>query len=160
MHVTLLNVEELATYCIRTFALQRNGFMEKREVKQFQFTAWPDHGVPDHPTPFLMFLRRIKAVNPPESGPMIIHCSAGVGRTGCFIVIDSMIERLKYDNTIDIYGHVTSLRAQRNYTVQTEDQYIFIYDSVLETVIAGNTEVLARNLYNHIQILSQVVPGK
>ncbi|KAI1290100.1 Tyrosine-protein phosphatase Lar [Halotydeus destructor] len=160
MHVTLLGVEELATYCIRTFCIQRTGYMEKREVKQFQFTAWPDHGVPDHPTPFLMFLRRIKSLNPAEAGPMVIHCSAGVGRTGCFIVIDSMLERLKYDDSLDIYGHVTSLRAQRNYTVQTEDQYIFIYDAVLEAVIAGNTEISAQNLYSHIQIQMQMVPGE
>ncbi|KAK4337061.1 hypothetical protein RND71_043757 [Anisodus tanguticus] len=160
MFVTLMNVEELSTYCIRTFILQRTGYMDKREIRQFQFTAWPDHGVPDHPTPFLMFLRRIKAMNPIDSGPLVIHCSAGVGRTGCFIVIDSMIERLKYENTVDIYGHVTSLRAQRNYTVQTEDQYIFIYDSVLEAVIAGCSEVHIRNLYNHLQMLMQVVPGE
>ena len=71
-----------------------------------------------------------------------------------------MLERLKYENTIDIYGHVTCLRAQRNYTVQTEDQYIFIHDAVLEAVIAGNTEVSARNLYNHIQMSMQIVPGE
>ncbi|XP_025017927.1 tyrosine-protein phosphatase Lar isoform X2 [Tetranychus urticae] len=159
MQVTLTNVEELAYYCIRTFTLQRYGYMESREVKQFQFTAWPDHGVPDHPTPFLMFLRRIKILNPPDAGPMIVHCSAGVGRSGCFIVIDSMLERLRYENTVDIYGHVTVLRAQRNYMVQTEDQYIFINDAVLEAVIAGNTEVSIRNLYNHVQMLLQVVPG-
>ncbi|CAM6000606.1 unnamed protein product, partial [Sphagnum balticum] len=124
------------------------------------FTAWPDHGVPDHPTPFLIFLRRVKTMNPPEAGPLVVHCSAGVGRTGCYIVIDSMLERLRYENTIDIYGHVTCLRAQRNYTVQTEDQYVFIYDSVLEAVMSGNTEVSARNLYNHIQLLMQLVPGE
>jgi receptor-type tyrosine-protein phosphatase F len=160
MHVTLVNVEELSTYCIRTFVLQRAGFAEKREIRQFQFTAWPDHGVPDHPTPFLMFLRRVNALNAPDAGPMVIHCSAGVGRTGCFIVIDSMLQRLQHENTVDIYGHVTCLRAQRNYTVQTEDQYIFIYDAVLEAVQAGNTEILAGTLYGHLQQLLQLVPGE
>lgn len=159
MQVTLTYVEELAYYCIRTFTLQRYGYMDSREVRQFQFTAWPDHGVPDHPTPFLMFLRRVKTMNPIDAGPMIIHCSAGVGRTGCFIVIDSMLERLKYESTIDIYGHTTCLRAQRNYTVQTEDQYIFIHDAVLEVVISGDTEIPIRSLYNHVQMLMQVIPG-
>jgi Protein-tyrosine phosphatase len=82
------------------------------------------------------------------------HCSAGVGRTGTFIVIDATLERIKHVNTIDIYGHVTCLRAQRNYMVQTEDQYVFIHDSVLEAVQSGNTEILARNLGTHIQKLS------
>ena len=64
-----------------------------------------------------------------------------MGRTGAFIVIDSMLERLKHEKTVDVYGHVTCLRAQRNYMVQTEDQYIFIHDALLEAVLAGNTEV-------------------
>ncbi|XP_077331215.1 receptor-type tyrosine-protein phosphatase delta isoform X27 [Lithobates pipiens] len=160
IQVTLLDTVELATYCVRTFALYKNGSSEKREVRQFQFTAWPDHGVPEHPTPFLAFLRRVKTCNPPDAGPMVVHCSAGVGRTGCFIVIDAMLERIRHEKTVDIYGHVTLMRAQRNYMVQTEDQYIFIHDALLEAVTCGNTEVPARNLYAYIQKLTQIEPGE
>ncbi|KAG9509735.1 Tyrosine-protein phosphatase Lar, partial [Fragariocoptes setiger] len=156
--VTVIDVEELAYYSIRTFKIQHQNSTETREIRQFQFTAWPDHGVPNHPTPFIMFLRRIKSSNPPDAGPLVVLCSAGVGRTGCFIVIDSMIERIKYENTVDIYGHVTCLRAQRNYIVQTEDQYMFIHDAVLEAVIASNTCIPAQNLEAHLHSLSQVVP--
>ncbi|XP_061620684.1 receptor-type tyrosine-protein phosphatase delta isoform X40 [Phyllopteryx taeniolatus] len=156
IQVTLLDTVELATYCVRTFALFKNGSSEKREVRQFQFTAWPDHGVPEHPTPFLAFLRRVKACNPPDAGPMVVHCSAGVGRTGCFIVIDAMLERIKHEKTVDIYGHVTLMRAQRNYMVQTEDQYVFIHDALQEAVNCGTTEVPARNLYAYIQKLTQI----
>ncbi|XP_067297929.1 protein tyrosine phosphatase receptor type Db isoform X1 [Pseudorasbora parva] len=158
MQVSLLDTVELATYCVRTFALFKSGSGEKREVRQFQFTAWPDQGVPEHPTPFLAFLRRVKACNPPDAGPIAVHCSAGVGRTGCFIVIDAMLERVKQEKTIDVYGHVTLMRSQRNYMVQTEEQYIFIYDALLEAVSCGNTEVPARNLYAYIQRLSQTEP--
>ncbi|XP_047026759.1 tyrosine-protein phosphatase Lar isoform X2 [Helicoverpa zea] len=159
MSVTIAEVQELATYCIRTFQVERNGnSSERREIKQLQFTAWPDHGVPDHPAPFLQFLRRVRALNPPDAGPLVVHCSAGVGRTGCFIVIDSMLERARHERTVDIYGHVTCLRAQRNYMVQTEDQYIFIHDALLEAVICGDTEVPARNLHAHIQKLMRVDP--
>nr|XP_033480533.1 protein tyrosine phosphatase receptor type Db isoform X31 [Epinephelus lanceolatus] len=160
IQVTLLDTVELATYSVRTFALYKSGSNEKREVRHFQFTAWPDHGVPEHPTPFLAFLRRVKACNPPDAGPMAVHCSAGVGRTGCFIVIDAMAERIKHEKTIDIYGHVTLMRSQRNYMVQTEDQYIFIHDALLEAVTCGNTEVPARNLYSYIQRLTQIEPGE
>ncbi|XP_056265326.1 protein tyrosine phosphatase receptor type Db isoform X21 [Pseudoliparis swirei] len=160
IQVTLLDTVELATYSVRTFALYKSGSNEKREVRHFQFTAWPDHGVPEHPTPFLAFLRRVKACNPPDAGPMVIHCSAGVGRTGCFIVIDAMTERLKHEKALDIYGHVTLMRSQRNYMVQTEDQYIFIHDALLEAVTCGNTEVPARNLYSYIQRLTQMEPGE
>ncbi|KAM8773074.1 protein tyrosine phosphatase receptor type Db isoform 7-T9 [Acanthopagrus schlegelii] len=160
IQVTLLDTVELATYSVRTFALYKSGSNEKREVRHFQFTAWPDHGVPEHPTPFLAFLRRVKACNPPDAGPMVVHCSAGVGRTGCFIVIDAMAERIKHEKTLDIYGHVTLMRSQRNYMVQTEDQYIFIHDALLEAVTCGNTEVPARNLYSYIQRLTQIEPGE
>uniref|UniRef100_A0A8B9LGC9 protein-tyrosine-phosphatase n=1 Tax=Astyanax mexicanus TaxID=7994 RepID=A0A8B9LGC9_ASTMX len=158
--VTLLDTIELATFCVRTFSLHKNGSSEKREVRQFQFTAWPDHGVPEYPTPFLAFLRRVKTCNPPDAGPIIAHCSAGVGRTGCFIVIDAMLERIKHEKTVDIYGHVTLMRAQRNYMVQTEDQYSFIHDALLEAVACGNTEVAARSLFSYIQKLAQVEPGE
>ncbi|XP_036376538.1 receptor-type tyrosine-protein phosphatase S isoform X6 [Megalops cyprinoides] len=158
--VTLLDTIELATFCVRTFSLHKNGSSEKREVRQFQFTAWPDHGVPEYPTPFLAFLRRVKTCNPPDAGPIIAHCSAGVGRTGCFIVIDAMLERIKHEKTVDIYGHVTLMRSQRNYMVQTEDQYSFIHDALLEAVACGNTEVAARSLYTYIQKLAQVESGE
>ncbi|XP_057181725.1 receptor-type tyrosine-protein phosphatase S isoform X4 [Triplophysa rosa] len=160
IQVTLLDTIELATFCVRTFSLHKNGSSEKREVRQFQFTAWPDHGVPEYPTPFLAFLRRVKTCNPPDAGPIIAHCSAGVGRTGCFIVIDAMLERIKHEKTVDIYGHVTLMRSQRNYMVQTEDQYSFIHDALLEAVACGNTEVAARSLFSYIQKLAQVETGE
>ncbi|XP_073793114.1 receptor-type tyrosine-protein phosphatase S isoform X27 [Danio rerio] len=160
IQVTLLDTIELATFCVRTFSLHKNGSSEKREVRQFQFTAWPDHGVPEYPTPFLAFLRRVKTCNPPDAGPIIAHCSAGVGRTGCFIVIDAMLERIKHEKTVDIYGHVTLMRSQRNYMVQTEDQYSFIHDALLEAVACGNTEVAARSLFSYIQKLAQVEAGE
>ncbi|XP_041126652.1 protein tyrosine phosphatase receptor type Fa isoform X1 [Polyodon spathula] len=159
IQVTMLDTVELATYSVRTFALYKNGSSEKRELRQFQFMAWPDHGVPEYPTPILAFLRRVKACNPPDAGPMVVHCSAGVGRTGCLIVIEAMLERMKHEKSVDIYGHVTCMRSQRNYMVQTEDQYIFIHEALLEAAICGNTEVPARNLYAHIQKLTQIPPG-
>ncbi|XP_077440031.1 protein tyrosine phosphatase receptor type Fa isoform X2 [Vanacampus margaritifer] len=160
IQVTMLDTVELATYSVRTFALYKNGSSERREVRQFQFMAWPDHGVPEYPTPTLAFLRRVKACNPPDAGPMVVHCSAGVGRTGCFMVIDAMLERMKHEHSVDVYGHVTCMRAQRNYMVQTEDQYVFIHEALLEAAVCGNTEVAARNLYAHIHKLSHVPPGE
>uniref|UniRef100_A0A3B1IBT9 protein-tyrosine-phosphatase n=1 Tax=Astyanax mexicanus TaxID=7994 RepID=A0A3B1IBT9_ASTMX len=160
VQVTLLDTMELATFCVRTFSLHKSGCNERREVRQFQFTAWPDHGVPEYPTPFLAFLRRVKACNPPDAGPVAVHCSAGVGRTGCFIVIDAMLERIRHERTVDIYGHVTLMRSQRNYMVQTEDQYGFIHEALLEAVACGNTEVAARSLYSYMQKLSQVESGE
>lgn len=82
MTISITDVQELATYCIRTFQINKQGYSDRREIKQLQFTAWPDHGVPDHPAPFLQFLKRVRSMNPSDAGPIVVHCSAGVGRTG------------------------------------------------------------------------------
>ncbi|KAK0395237.1 hypothetical protein QR680_001181 [Steinernema hermaphroditum] len=155
IQVTLVDTLTLAHYTIRTFTIEHRDEKECREIKHLQYTAWPDHGVPDHPTPFLMFLKRVRTLNDPEAGPIISHCSAGIGRTGAFIVIDCMLERLRYESTVDIFGCVTSLRSQRSYMVQTDDQYVFIHDAVLDAVQSGSTEVPASKLFGHIQMLHQ-----
>ncbi|XP_017335022.1 protein tyrosine phosphatase receptor type Fa isoform X4 [Ictalurus punctatus] len=160
IQVTLLDTVELATYSVRTFTMYKSGSSEKREVRQFQFMVWPDHGVPEYPTPILAFMRRVKTCNPPDAGPMVVHCSAGVGRTGCFIVIDAMLERMKHEQAVDVYGHVTLMRSQRNYMVQTEDQYVFIHDALLEAAVSAHTEVPARSLYSHLQKLTNTPPGE
>nr|AAB91460.1 receptor tyrosine phosphatase [Hirudo medicinalis] len=153
LQVNLVDVIELATYTMRTFQMSSEFNSEKREVRHFQFTAWPDYGVPEHAAPLLLFHEEGQVHDPPDSGPIVVHCSAGVGRTGVFVVLDSMLERIKHTGSVDIYGHVTCLRAQRNYMVQTEDQYIFIHAAILEAVTSGNTEVPARNLFAHMQKL-------
>uniref|UniRef100_A0A158P6T0 protein-tyrosine-phosphatase n=1 Tax=Angiostrongylus cantonensis TaxID=6313 RepID=A0A158P6T0_ANGCA len=158
IQVTLLETTVLAHYTMRAFRIQVVGEMEMREIRHLQYTAWPDHGVPDHPTPFLIFLKRVKTLNPPDAGPIISHCSAGIGRTGAFIVVDCMLERLRYENTVDIFGCVTSLRSQRSYMVQTEDQYVFIHDAVLDAVNSGSTEVPIMKLRQHVMALQQVAP--
>ena len=94
-----------------------------REVRQFHFTSWPDHGVPDFPTAMLTMVRAVRGYHYSQSdaGPMVVHCSAGVGRTGTFIVIDSMLSKiLNGDECLDIYGFVTLLRHQRNFMIQTD----------------------------------------
>uniref|UniRef100_UPI00358FEC51 receptor-type tyrosine-protein phosphatase mu-like isoform X2 n=1 Tax=Myxine glutinosa TaxID=7769 RepID=UPI00358FEC51 len=118
--VTLVETEMLAEYIIRTFNLERVGSQEVREVRQFHFTSWPDHGVPYHATGLLAFVRRVKTSNPFGAGPMVVHCSAGAGRTGCFIVIDIMLDMAEKEGVVDIYNGVQELRSRRVNMVQTE----------------------------------------
>uniref|UniRef100_A0A3P8V0T6 Receptor-type tyrosine-protein phosphatase kappa n=1 Tax=Cynoglossus semilaevis TaxID=244447 RepID=A0A3P8V0T6_CYNSE len=139
--VTFVEVEPLAEYVIRTFTLERRGFNEVREVKQFHFTGWPDHGVPYHATGLLSFIRRVKNSNPPSAGPIVVHCSAGAGRTGCFIVIDIMLDMAEREGVVDIYNCVKALRSRRINMVQTEEQYIFIHDAILEACLCGETSI-------------------
>ncbi|CAH8860922.1 unnamed protein product [Trichobilharzia szidati] len=96
-----------------------------------------------------MFLRRVRAECPANSGPIIVHCSAGVGRTGAFILLDILLEQMRHEKAVDVFSAVSRLRAQRNFMVQTEDQYAFIYEALVEAASSGNTEIPVQQLTNH-----------
>uniref|UniRef100_A0A671S5U9 protein-tyrosine-phosphatase n=1 Tax=Sinocyclocheilus anshuiensis TaxID=1608454 RepID=A0A671S5U9_9TELE len=146
MKVTLIETQLLSEYVIRTFAVEKRGAHEIREIRQFHFTGWPDHGVPYHATGLLGFVRRVKAKSPANAGPMVIHCSAGAGRTGCFIVIDIMLDMAEREGVVDIYNCVRELRSRRVNMVQTEEQYVFIHDAILEACLCGDTTIPANQL--------------
>uniref|UniRef100_A0A8C1W1F8 protein-tyrosine-phosphatase n=1 Tax=Cyprinus carpio TaxID=7962 RepID=A0A8C1W1F8_CYPCA len=144
--VTLIETQLLSEYVIRTFAVEKRGAHEIREISQFHFTGWPDHGVPYHATGLLGFVRRIKAKSPTNAGPIAVHCSAGAGRTGCFIVIDIMLDMAEREGVVDIYNCVRELRSRRVNMVQTEEQYVFIHDAILEACLCGDTTIPANQL--------------
>ncbi|XP_055007338.1 receptor-type tyrosine-protein phosphatase mu [Boleophthalmus pectinirostris] len=144
--VTLIETELLSEYVIRTFAVEKRGAHEIREIRQFHFTGWPDHGVPYHATGLLGFIRRVKAKTLTNAGPMVVHCSAGAGRTGCFIVIDIMLDMAEREGVVDIYNCVRELRSRRVNMVQTEEQYVFIHDAILEACLCGDTTIPASQL--------------
>ena len=78
---------------------------------QYHFTSWPDHRVPKFATSLISFIRRVqKAHNKDEGVPLLVHCSAGVGRTGTFILLDSMLERIKAEKTVNMYEFLVGLR--------------------------------------------------
>ncbi|XP_062337328.1 receptor-type tyrosine-protein phosphatase mu-like isoform X1 [Osmerus eperlanus] len=144
--VTLIETQLLSEYVIRTFAVEKRGAHEIREIRQFHFTGWPDHGVPYHATGLLGFIRRVKAKTLTNAGPMVVHCSAGAGRTGCFIVIDIMLDMAEREGVVDIYNCVRELRSRRVNMVQTEEQYVFIHDAILEACLCGDTTIPANQL--------------
>ncbi|XP_059426473.1 receptor-type tyrosine-protein phosphatase T isoform X4 [Carassius carassius] len=139
--VTLIETEPLAEYVIRTFTVQKKGHHEIREIRQFHFTSWPDHGVPCYATGLLGFIRQVKFLNPPDAGPIVVHCSAGAGRTGCFIAVDIMLDMAESEGVVDIFNCIRELRSQRVNMVQTEEQYVFVHDAILEACLCGNTAI-------------------
>uniref|UniRef100_A0A671NHT4 Receptor-type tyrosine-protein phosphatase U n=1 Tax=Sinocyclocheilus anshuiensis TaxID=1608454 RepID=A0A671NHT4_9TELE len=139
--ITLLKTETLAEYTVRTFAMERRGYPAKHEVCQFHFTNWPEHGVPYHATGLLAFLRRVKASTPLDIGPVVVHCSMGAGRTGCYIVLDVMLDMAECEGVVDIYNCVKTLCSRRINMIQTEEQYIFIHDAILEACLCGETAI-------------------
>ncbi|KAF0312846.1 Tyrosine-protein phosphatase 99A [Amphibalanus amphitrite] len=143
IRVTNLGQDVMATYTIRKFRIQH---------LKYHYTNWPDHGIPDSPLPILSFVRKSAAANPDGAGPIVVHCSAGVGRTGTYIVLDSMMKMIRAKGELNVFGFLKYIRTQRNFLVQTEEQYIFLHDALLEAIESGETDIhrtfLRRYLHN------------
>ncbi|XP_074611759.1 receptor-type tyrosine-protein phosphatase S-like isoform X4 [Acropora palmata] len=145
--VTNHKTETFADYAIRTFILQKKGTQERRQVQQFHFLVWPDKGVPRHATAVLALRRKVRmSHNSNNKNPLVVHCSAGVGRTGAFIVIDAMLESIEKKKVVDVCNYIQLLRNNRISMVQTEEQYVFINMALLESVTCGNTEIPAHDI--------------
>uniref|UniRef100_A0A8C7KVT0 Receptor-type tyrosine-protein phosphatase epsilon n=1 Tax=Oncorhynchus kisutch TaxID=8019 RepID=A0A8C7KVT0_ONCKI len=147
----------LVDYTMRKFCVQyvsgSDGPRAPCLVTQLHFTNWPDFGVPFSPIGMLKFLKKVKTVNPSYAGPIVVHCSAGVGRTGTFIVIDAMVDMMHVEQRLDVFGFVTRIREQRSQLVQTDMQYSFIYQALLEYYLYGDTELDVSSLEGHLQKL-------
>uniref|UniRef100_A0A4X2KTK4 Receptor-type tyrosine-protein phosphatase eta n=1 Tax=Vombatus ursinus TaxID=29139 RepID=A0A4X2KTK4_VOMUR len=124
----------LPEWTIRDFTVKNTS--ESHPLRQFHFTSWPDHGVPDTTDLLINFRYLVNDYmkqSPPES-PVLVHCSAGVGRTGTFIAIDRLIHQMENENAVDVYGIVYDLRLHRPLMVQTEDQYVFLNQCVWDII--------------------------
>uniref|UniRef100_A0A674HHS7 Receptor-type tyrosine-protein phosphatase C n=1 Tax=Taeniopygia guttata TaxID=59729 RepID=A0A674HHS7_TAEGU len=124
-----------------------------RDVTHIQFTSWPDHGVPEDPHLLLKLRRRVNALSNFFSGPIVVHCSAGVGRTGTYIGIDAMLEGLDTEGRVDVYGYIVKLRRQRCLMVQS--QYILIHQALVEYNQYGETEISLSELHSSLNNLKR-----
>ena len=102
------------------------GTRESIIVKHYQYITWPDYGVPDSVSPFMTLNRRVMSSWNKDKGPIIVHCSAGVGRTGTFIAVDMALEQAEKEGKVDIAGIVNRLRQQRMKMVQTDVSTCFV----------------------------------
>ncbi|TMS01081.1 Receptor-type tyrosine-protein phosphatase beta, partial [Larimichthys crocea] len=148
--VQMLSESVLPEWTIREFNIcSEEQLSFTRLVRQFHYTVWPDHGVPETTQSLIQFVRTVRDyVNrSPGSGPTVVHCSAGVGRTGTFIVLDRVLQQLDTKDTLDIYGSVFDLRLHRSHMVQTECQYAYLHQCVRDVLRARKLRSEQENLY-------------
>ncbi|XP_014003320.1 receptor-type tyrosine-protein phosphatase beta isoform X1 [Salmo salar] len=137
--VQMLSESVLPEWTIREFKIcSEDQLNYSRVVRQFHYTVWPDHGVPETTQSLIQFVRTVRDYinRTPGSGATVAHCSAGVGRTGTFISLDRVLQQLDTKDTVDIYGAVFDLRLHRSHMVQTECQYAYLHQCMRDVLRA------------------------
>nr|XP_054764205.1 receptor-type tyrosine-protein phosphatase F-like [Lytechinus pictus] len=155
--VKMDSVKETAEYIIRSILLSEDGKESgERTITQFHFLGWPDHGQPDYPSPMMCLIKRIRHLTSKMNhrANIVVHCSAGVGRTGTYIVIDAMLDMMKHEKQVDVYNFIHDIRQQRNTLVQSFVQYFFIHMALLEEHLFGHTDVAMSEFPMYYQQLS------
>ncbi|KAM6935839.1 tyrosine-protein phosphatase non-receptor type 2a isoform 1-T1 [Lycodopsis pacificus] len=135
--VRLLTEEDRSYYTVRVLELQNTMTGESREIYHFHYTTWPDFGVPESPASFLNFLFKVRESGSlgPEHGPSVVHCSAGIGRSGTLALVDTclvLMDRRNNPSSVDIQKVLLDMREYRMGLIQTPDQLRFSYMAVIE----------------------------
>jgi netrin-G3 ligand len=157
LYVTLVDQQDFPDYIIRTLRC-RSASGDSRTLIQYHYTTWPDHGVPSSTAALGGMIRKIRVARGPGGtcdavkGPMLVHCSAGVGRTGTLIAIDINLDSVADRGSVDPLATLNKMRRQRSTMVQTEEQYIFIYKSLFDAQ-NNMTEFTPVQLREHVRAL-------
>nr|XP_034348884.1 receptor-type tyrosine-protein phosphatase H [Arvicanthis niloticus] len=136
LQVTLISEEVTENWTVRHLQLFHMKEQQILSVRQFHYLAWPDHGVPYSPDPLLAFQKVLRQWldQTMDGGPPIVHCSAGVGRTGTLIALDVLLRQLECEGLVGPFSFVKKMRESRPLMVQTEAQYVFLHQCILRSL--------------------------
>ncbi|XP_076454759.1 LOW QUALITY PROTEIN: receptor-type tyrosine-protein phosphatase T-like [Babylonia areolata] len=159
----LEEAQEYADFSVYDVSVRESGEEEGEEqvVRLFDFTAWPPHGVPDDPLPFLDLRHKVRQHHGDDTSPILVHCGTGVARSGVFIAVDSLIDQYAAEGRISVFSFVRKMRSERPLMVRTSKQYVFIYECLLEHFQAGQvlTDLSAMKDMYHNWITPNVKTG-
>ncbi|NXM00200.1 PTN1 phosphatase, partial [Tyrannus savana] len=151
LKLTLISEDIKSYYTVRQLELENTTTQETREILHFHYTTWPDFGVPESPASFLNFLFKVRESGSlsPEHGPVVVHCSAGIGRSGTFCLVDTcllLMDKRKDPSSVDVKQVLLEMRKYRMGLIQTADQLRFSYLAVIEGAkfIMGDASVQVR----------------
>uniref|UniRef100_A0A8C2MBK7 Phosphatidylinositol phosphatase PTPRQ n=1 Tax=Cricetulus griseus TaxID=10029 RepID=A0A8C2MBK7_CRIGR len=148
--ITKLMEDIQIDWTIRDLKIERHG--DYMTVRQCNFTGWPEHGVPENTTPLIHFVKLVRTSRAHDTTPMVVHCSAGVGRTGVFIALDHLTQHINDHDFVDVYGLVAELRGERMCMVQNLAQYIFLHQCILDLLSnKGNHQPVCFVNYSTLQ---------
>ncbi|XKL59004.1 hypothetical protein PGB90_000020 [Kerria lacca] len=145
--VTLLNDTRHPNWVISEFIICRGD--QQRIIRHFHFTTWPDFGIPNSPQTLIRFVRAFRERIGPDLRPIVVHCSAGVGRSGTFISLDRILQSMKHSDEVDIFGIVYAMRKERVSMVQTEQQYICIHQCLLTVLQGQENQAATQEIYHN-----------
>ncbi|VDH90184.1 receptor-type tyrosine-protein phosphatase A [Mytilus galloprovincialis] len=151
--LTMTKEKENTLYVYRLMTLSNNKdtSQTERTIHHFHFIQWPDHGVPDS-IQLVHFYRKVKLEDCDQYGPMAVHCSAGVGRTGTFIAIDALYEHGKKVNYVNVMEYVQMMRKDRMNMIQTPEQYETVFEALLELFTVQETNIQKNDFSKHMEV--------
>ncbi|KAL3868893.1 hypothetical protein ACJMK2_041649 [Sinanodonta woodiana] len=154
--ITVKNIKEevFADFVVRTLKMSMNKNSQMKIVHHFHYTSWPDRDVPSDHESLLDFREKILSTESDHMGPNVIHCSAGIGRTGTLIVLDYLLKQAKVEDYIDVFKCIVEMRYQRTNFVQTQIQYEYIHEILAVAFHTQEGEVESRQLdqyHMHLQ---------
>ncbi|XP_067211050.1 receptor-type tyrosine-protein phosphatase S-like isoform X2 [Linepithema humile] len=152
--VIVLNAKHnvFADYCFRIFQVTCGD--ETRKIEHLHYTAWPDHGVPLYTHSVVTYLKKLLAT-PPGNGPVVVHCSAGIGRTGTIILCDICLRRAAAEGFVDVFAETASIRSERANMVDNKQQYLLAHLALVECLLSIPTALPCNMLPTRINELKK-----
>ncbi|BFY98244.1 hypothetical protein BsWGS_01284 [Bradybaena similaris] len=137
LQITCVKEEDTHSFAFREFNLTHVDTGEERHIRHMQYVAWPDHGVPDDPSDFLHFVSRVRQNRDGMVEPTVVHCSAGIGRTGVLITMETAMCLIESNQPVHPLSIVRQMRDQRAMLIQTSSQYKFVCEAILKVFHEG-----------------------
>ncbi|ELT93008.1 hypothetical protein CAPTEDRAFT_73682, partial [Capitella teleta] len=156
LKIHFVSSESYANFNVYTFDIEPIHHKIRR-VTQYQFTSWPDHGIPDDCIGFLEFLLRVRVNTKKGAGPLLVHCGTGVSRSAVFIAVDAVLKQARVENEVNVLEFCQKMRKTRTMMVRTLKQYTFIYDVIMEALLVNYTMV-GTDLKDNYRLLSEANP--
>ncbi|XP_041426759.1 receptor-type tyrosine-protein phosphatase T-like isoform X2 [Xenopus laevis] len=158
IRVSVESTTQTGAFVTRSFTLQKVGGSAQRTVEQLHYLQWPDHGVPSKSAGLLQLIEQMNKCKLPGSGPVIVHCSAGIGRTGTLLALDILLKRARAEGKVNVYDCTFQMRRRRLNMVQNQGQYLFLYDVLLETIVCGSTSLPIEGVLTHMRQMHTLDP--